>query len=178
MTGAIFTVPVDVAQRTHEHLRTKGRDRNEGVVLWIGTFEPPAVIQAIVPAQDTGAGRFRVPLAERQRITRELAGTGQMVVAQVHSHPRAAFHSWVDDAEAIPRRLGAYSLVIPDFGARHHLLEEAALFQLDADGHWLAAPLAALDVPQTFEPLPTTTTTRSLWRRLTDTLKSFGHSRT
>ena len=176
----VFAVPADVARVTHEHLRAKGREHAEGVVLWIGTFEPPAITGAVVPEQETSAGRFRVPLAARQLLTRELAGSGQMVVAQVHSHPDLAFHSPIDDAEAIPRRVGAHSLVVPDFGTRGHLLDDAALFQLDADGRWLPAPTTTFDVPQTFHPAaPTAAQTRSsLWRRLTDTLKSFGRSRT
>ncbi len=175
----VFAVPADVARVTHEHLHAKGLEHAEGLVLWIGTFEPPTITRAVVPEQDTSAGRFHVPLAARQELTRELAGTGQVVVAQVHSHPDLAFHSSIDDAEAIPRRVGAYSLVVPDFGTRGHLLDGAALFQVDSGGRWVPAPAATFDLPQTFEPAApvTAATRRSLWRRLTDTLKSFGRSR-
>ena len=175
----VFAVPADVAHVTHEHLRAKGREHAEGVVLWIGTFEPPTITRAVVPDQETSAGRFRVPLAARQKLTRELAGTGQVVVAQVHSHPSLAFHSSIDDAEAIPRRVGAYSLVVPDFGRRGHLLDGAALFQLASAGRWVPAPPATFDLPQTVAPAApaAAATRRGLWRRLTDTLKSFGRSR-
>jgi hypothetical protein len=164
----VFDVPADVVRITRDHLRLKGATKDEGVVLWRGTFDPPRVIAAIVPEQETSAGRFRVPLAERQRITRALAGTGEMIVAQVHSHPRSAFHSPIDDEEAIPRRVGAYSLVIPDFGARDNLLEDAALFQLDAVGVWQPASLGTFVLPSPKGRLQ--------W--LIDTLKSFGRSRT
>lgn len=176
----VFTVPANVARVTHEHLCTKAREHVEAVVLWIGTFEPPTITRVVVPEQETSVGRFRVPLAARQSLARELAGTGQMVVAQVHSHPDLAFHSPIDDAEAIPRRVGAYSLVVPDFGVRDDLLDGAALFQLDADGRWLPAPTTTFDVPQTFQPAAPTaaSTRRSVWRRLIDTLKNFGPSRT
>lgn len=167
MSGT-FNVPPAVVRATHDHLRHKGATHEEGVVLWRGTLDPPAITGVIVPEQETSAGRFRVPLAERQRIARKLAGTGEMIVAQVHSHPRQAFHSPIDDDEAIPRRVGAYSLVVPDFGARDDLLEDAALFQLAADSSWQTAPLDTFRPPRP----------QSRLRWLIDTLKSFGRSRT
>ena len=106
-----------------------------------------------------------------------------MIIFQVHSHPDEAFHSWIDDQEAIPRRVGAYSLVVPDFGSRPHLLEQAALFQLDANGRWNEISTAVLNVIG-IAPVspPHTTTTKTLHRRvlrwLTGTLKSFGRLRT
>lgn len=163
-----IAVPAAVIRQTQRHLRAQGVDSAEGVVLWQGTLAPPRVTAAIIPAQVVSSGRFEVPLAERQRIARELAGTGAHIVAQVHSHPGAAFHSAVDDAEAIPRRVGAFSLVVPDFGAREDLFDGAALFQLERDGAWRPAPLAA------FLPQPQ----RSVARWLIDTLKSFGRSHT
>jgi hypothetical protein len=136
-----------------------------------------------VPEQETGFGRFRVTLRERQRISRELVGTGQMIVVQVHSHPEGAFHSWIDDQEAIPRRVGAYSLVIPDFGSRPHLLEEAALFQLQESGSWNETSIELLTIsalarPEDSQPAATTTLQRRTLRWLIGTLKSFGRSRT
>jgi hypothetical protein len=164
----VFDVPSDVSHETQKHLRCNGARHEEGVVLWRGTFTPPRITALIVPEQETSTGRFRVPLAERQRITRKLAGTGEVIVAQVHSHPNWAFHSSIDDEEAIPRRVGAYSLVIPDFGARDHLLDGAALFQLDAHGVWQPAPLDIFRLPRS--------ESRLKW--LIDTLKSFGRLRT
>lgn len=170
-----FDVPAYVVATTHAHLRAKGATREEGVVLWRGTFEPPRITGAIVPAQDTSEGRFRVALEERQRISSELSGTGEMIVTQVHSHPNGAFHSWIDDKEAIPRRVGAYSLVVPDFGARAGLLDEAALYQLDACGRWRDAPLATFRLPP---PSTSTAPERKGLRWLIATVKNFGRSRT
>lgn len=140
-----FEVSADVARLTLHHLRDKGRRCEEGVVLWIGPPGGP-VSRAIVPVQITSRLRYQVPLGERQRITRELAGTGEIVVGQVHSHEELAFHSLVDDAEAIVRRPGGYSLVVPDFGARSTLLDGAVLFQLSDDGVWEQVPVERLRV--------------------------------
>jgi hypothetical protein len=157
VTTPTFAVPEEVALLTHGHLRERGFTREEAVVLWIGTFDPPVITSAILPEQVSGVGRFRVPLRERQRISRELAGTGQIIVAQVHSHPHEAFHSEIDDREAIPRRVGSYSLVVPIFGGRPHLLDDAVLVSLHADGSWLPASLATFEIPDTFTELPAET---------------------
>jgi hypothetical protein len=180
LTTSLFDVPEHVARITHEHLRAYGEASNEGVVLWVGTLDPPTIVDAIVPRQDVSAGRFRVPLEERQRISRDLAGSGTFVVAQVHSHPGAAFHSSIDDEEAIPRRAGAYSLVVPDFGRRAHLLDGAALYRLE-EGRWTPAPPDTFNIPRVAPQPQAITPARGLTRFttwLTNTLKSFGRSRT
>jgi proteasome lid subunit RPN8/RPN11 len=167
-------IPPNIAEMTQKHLRRKGAEHAEGVVLWHGTLEPPRITAAVIPDQVTSAGRFRVPLAERQRIARELGGTGEMIVAQVHSHPGRAFHSAVDDAEAIPRRVGSYSLVVPNFGFRGQLLEAAALYRLSADG-WVQAPLETFELgPRDALASPRRVQGGPL-RWLIDRLKSFGH---
>jgi Prokaryotic homologs of the JAB domain len=169
-TVPVFVIPDAVAAATMAHLRSKGLEEEEGVVLWRGTFSPPTVTGVIVPEQETDRGRFIVPLRERQRIARLLAGTGEMIVVQVHSHPEAAFHSPIDDEEAIPRRVGAYSLVVPDYGARATVLDRAALFELREDGSWAEVPVALFALT----PSPKA---RGL-RWLIDTLKRFVRSRT
>lgn len=157
-----------IAKVTQEHLRRKGAEQAEGVVLWRGTLKPPRITTAMIPDQITSLGRFKVPLAERQRIAREQVGTGEFIVAQVHSHPERAFHSPVDDEEAIPRRVGSYSLVVPDFGSRSRLLEEAALYRLSAGGAWDPAPLETFQIQTQGGPL----------RWLIARAKSFGRSST
>lgn len=161
----IFEIAPEINEDTVAHLRAKGEEREEGVVLWRGTFDPPRITEVIVPEQETGFGRFIVPLGERQRISRELASTGEAIVAQVHSHPDFAFHSPIDDQEAIPRKVGSLSLVIPDFGSRTDLLDGAALFRLHQDGSWRPEPLERLLVVHR---------RRGVLRWLIDTLKSFG----
>jgi hypothetical protein len=149
MTLPTLRVPTGVIAKTQAHLRECGARREEGVVLWRGTLDPFHVTVALVPLQDSSYGRFRVPLEERQRIAREFAGTAETILAQVHSHPGPAFHSPVDDVEAIPRRVGALSLVVPDFAARPELLDNAELFQLHQNGRWTPAPLALLEIDAT-----------------------------
>ncbi|HUB73947.1 MAG TPA: hypothetical protein VL979_07925 [Solirubrobacteraceae bacterium] len=141
----ILEIPASIADATQQHLRDKGRSSAEGVVLWVGPPNGP-VCHVLIPVQITSRLRYQVPLDERQRISRALAGTGEIVVAQVHSHEGPAFHSLVDDEEAIVRRPGGYSLVVPYFGTRPTLLDGAALFRLASAGSWDEVPIGQLRV--------------------------------
>lgn len=140
-------VPGAIVAATRQFLRDKGEELpegHEGVVLWLGISDSGRVDEMVIPQQETTRLSFDVPLAERQRIARSLAGTGRVVLAQVHSHPSEAFHSLVDDERALPRRVGALSLVVPDQGRGPTLLVGAALYVLEADGTWASAPLGLI----------------------------------
>jgi hypothetical protein len=66
-----------------------------------------------------------------------------MIAAQVHSHPREAFHSSADDAWAIVRHLGALSLVVPDFGLKTNVStfrDHTKVFCLAGNNRWHEVP--------------------------------------
>lgn len=105
-------------------MREFGANGWELLVLWIGEIEPSGesahVIQAFVPKQkaltsEDGVGYF-VSGETLFELNRALAETGLRLIAQVHSHPRMAYHSEADDRYAIVTAEGGYSLVVPDFG--------------------------------------------------------------
>lgn len=111
-------------QETIAFLRTQGASKKEGIVLWRGTVESHMVgrvTAAIVPEQtalsSAFTGHVTVPLEARSRITRQLDQLGEVLLAQVHSHPADAFHSDVDDQHSIVLHKGALSIVVPNFGA-------------------------------------------------------------
>jgi hypothetical protein len=142
----IIVTPALVAE-TRAFLREKGQLQpcgHEGVVLWLGAVSGRAVETIVIPKQETGFNYFDVSLVERKRLAHALAGTGQIVLAQVHSHPHEAWHSPVDDERALPRRVGSLSLVVPDHGRRPGLQDGAAMFVLDPDGQWLRGSLDLL----------------------------------
>ena len=89
----------------------------ESVVLWIGIEGPDkAFVQRLLaPRQLASARHFEVSLEERVRIIRKLGNSGEKVLAQLHTHPRRAYHSCADDRLALPRHTGAISIVVPDF---------------------------------------------------------------
>jgi hypothetical protein len=138
MTRGVIVRSEDLGE-TQAFLRRKGREGplgHEGLVLWIGSAADHVVHEVLVPAQKTDVDYFDVSLSERQRIARSLAGTGRVLLCQVHSHPHRAWHSPVDDARALPRQVDALSLVVPDQARRASLLDGAALYTLEPDGRW------------------------------------------
>jgi hypothetical protein len=78
------------------------------------------VSQAFVPKQksisnEDGVGYF-VSGETLFQLNRDLSETGLRLIAQVHSHPREAYHSEADDRYAIVTAEGGMSLVVPNFG--------------------------------------------------------------
>ncbi|MCQ3942700.1 MAG: hypothetical protein DPW22_05725 [Alphaproteobacteria bacterium] len=66
-----------------------------------------------------------------------------MVAAQVHSHPRQAFHSLADDRWAIIRHEGALSLVLPYFAARttpFNFGDEVKVYRFSDMAEWIEVP--------------------------------------
>lgn len=64
-------------------------------------------------------------------------GPGQFVLARVHTHPTAAYHSHVDDQNLIIGHVGAISVVVPDFAAAPAVdLTDCSVNELQPDGTW------------------------------------------
>lgn len=146
MTGFLdirtVIVPRIVIQDGHHFLRVAGATGREGLILWIGknngdTFN---VTELVIPEQrgirtsdgvcvvieGNALAQLNVDLYKRQL----------QLIAQVHSHPGAAYHSPMDDEYAIASRVGCLSLVIPDFAKRSFSLEECATYRLSAESEW------------------------------------------
>lgn len=71
-----------------------------------------------------------------------------MVAAQVHSHPREAFHSKADDRWAIVRHEGALSLVVPNFAIGTMVstfLDDTKVYRFSASAQWVEVPRPELD---------------------------------
>ena len=71
-----------------------------------------------------------------------------MVAAQVHSHPRDAFHSKADDRWAIVRHEGALSLVVPNFALGTTVatfLDDTKVYRLSMSDQWVEVLKPELD---------------------------------
>ena len=101
-----------------ETLRELAGGVRESVILWTGIERASGALvrRMIIPRQRATAIGFEVSMAERLRIAQELADSGEKLLAQLHTHPRDAFHSPTDDRLALPRHTGAISIVVPNFG--------------------------------------------------------------
>ncbi len=139
-----------VIAETMRLLRRAGADAAEGVVLWAGnpcTDHSFAVSCAIFPPQEVirsaqGVGVL-VPSDALHSVNMFLYERDLRVIAQVHSHPREAYHSPTDDAFAIATVAGSISVVVPDFAARSFSSSRCAVYRLGRDGVWSLLPANA-----------------------------------
>ena len=138
----LVTCPSTVLATTLLRLREAGTRRCECIVLWLGR---PAdgvirVEEAYVPLQEAREDMFHIPRASMASLHAHLRKHRLMVAAQVHSHPREAFHSLADDRWAIIRHEGALSLVLPYFAASTTALnfrDEVKVYRFSDAAEWV-----------------------------------------
>jgi len=137
------TVPAGVIDPVVAHLRMCGAHGLEGVAFWAGELQGRqfVVTQAFIPRQhaltDT---RSRVGVAidgdELFRLNVWLHKVGLQLIAQIHSHPGSAYHSSTDDDMSVVTRVGALSIVVPDFAAGAFELSAISVHRLSKVGNW------------------------------------------
>lgn len=141
---------------TAQTLRELSRDAIEAVVLWQGRVVSEVAAEAtelVVPEQRAGRLHFDVPLDERLRLVERVTARGEFILVQVHTHPAEAFHSAADDRLAIPRHLGALSIVVPYFArAWDGDLRATSVHRHAGAGVWEELPLGV--VATLFEVTP------------------------
>jgi hypothetical protein len=130
-------LPRMVLDETFAAFRTCGRARAECQVLWIGPWSDPArVSEMIHPAHRAHRGGFELDNAWLSEFWRRLAKRSEGIRAQVHTHPRDAFHSATDDAWPVIHLEGFLSLVVPDFAMGPVSLERTYLAEMGDDGEF------------------------------------------
>jgi hypothetical protein len=120
-----FVVTGSVLEQTMAVLQRAGRDGNEAFVTWGGLVcDDGATLQiasAVVPdqrAHQTPNGLLvTVDGQSLFEVNRALYKRGEILAAQVHSHPDDAYHSSTDDCFSLVTLTGALSVVVPRFGA-------------------------------------------------------------
>jgi proteasome lid subunit RPN8/RPN11 len=145
--NTLVTISAELVNKTLARLQLVGRRRSEHVLLWLGKRENGVISinKLWIPEQRAGRDFFEIPERSMQALFDELRRNRLIVAAQVHTHPRKAFHSWADDAWAIVRHAGALSLVLPYFGLKtqpHSFANDAAVFVLSPKNEWLEVPAA------------------------------------
>jgi hypothetical protein len=136
-------IPKRLVDASQTFLRKVGLKQTEGMLLWLGhpSGEDFIVTEMYAPRQKGIRGDHGICVVvdteEMRRINVHLYETGQRLIAQVHSHPQAAYHSEMDDQYAIATTVGSLSIVIPDFAAGDFDLHGASVHRLHEDGHWV-----------------------------------------
>ena len=136
---------------TLSHLQAGGRRGVECVVLWLARQDRDRLVVEHVsrPEHYARADVFRIPPTGMRALMNVLSAENLMIAAQVHSHPREAFHSRADDAWAIVRHEDALSVVVPDFALRTSAASfstDAKVFRLSSSNEWIEIP--CMEVPQ------------------------------
>lgn len=137
--------PAIAVEETIGHLKAAGAAQRECLVLWLARRldDRMNVVKAHRPEQLACRDRFDVNAAEMASLKALLRKERLMIAAQVHSHPKEAFHSFADDEGAFIRHRGALSFVIPYFARDSSVatfLDEAALFELQQGNRWVLVP--------------------------------------
>jgi len=133
----------DVLSETGELLREAGQEGLESVVVWLGRIiddETAQVLAAHRPRQicfrsDDGVG-VQIPLDAISELISGLSA-GVVVLARVHSHPHEAYHSEVDDGNALIAHHGAISIVVPNFAAEPVHLQRCSVNELRHGEGWI-----------------------------------------
>jgi hypothetical protein len=137
----LISCPSAVVATTLGMLQDAGAEGCECVVLWLSNrgSGTKCIVEAYRPEQRATENRFWIPEAGMTALMRHLRSAKLSLAAQVHSHPRRAFHSEIDDANAVVRHEGGLSIVVPYFGSEltpATFVEHSAFFSLNGDDKW------------------------------------------
>lgn len=141
----MITCPGTAIEQSLAFLRGAGQLRKECVVLWLGKRNGDQIVvqEAYRPLQLARADQFRIPPEGMTELQARLRANRLMVAAQIHSHPKEAFHSKADDEWAIVRHFGALSLVVPRFAADTDLLnflDRSKVYRFSESATWDEVP--------------------------------------
>lgn len=134
----MLALPAHVLEASFRMFRQCGQGRCECVLYWLGRTGSSGLVDALEhPAHRRSFGEYEIDSRWLTAFWFWLAREERQVLAQVHTHPGAAFHSPTDDAHPIVHQPGFISIVIPNFGKGPIGLANAWVGQLNADGRWL-----------------------------------------
>lgn len=142
-----------------KHLQTTGWDRCEEAALLAGYVAGRSVgvvTTALLPYTDHLGGGCALPLDVTARCLDFVKRKGQILLAQIHTHPgRGCGHSATDDDWAICDSEGFFSIVVPcfgRFGLDRIFAGDAHIHERMATGEWRR--LDTQEVSQRFHIVP------------------------
>lgn len=140
----VFRVPRRILEGTFEHFRHCGRGRRECQALWTSAWHSVDSIDRVVhPEHASHGGGFELDDHWLNSFWLELANSNAGIRVQIHTHPRQAFHSSIDDDYPIIHKPGFLSLVIPNFALGPVGFADAYLTEIQEDGRWKQVAIAS-----------------------------------
>lgn len=107
-----------VLEATQEVLRTESDGSREALTLWAGRPRDASTVlvsHVITPVVEADHDWLTISLLERTAIAAYLRREQLLAVADIHTHPEAAFLSDIDRQRPFSSRDGFYAFVIPNF---------------------------------------------------------------
>jgi hypothetical protein len=133
-------LPGLVLDSTFQQLRACGAGRRECVAYWCASQDRSNLLTRVVhPVHHAGPSWYEVDSSWVTSFFLSLRRDRQTVLVQVHTHPRWAGHSAVDDRFSLVPAAGFFSLVIPGFAAGSVGLAGTALVTMQPNGTWAPA---------------------------------------
>jgi hypothetical protein len=136
-------IPQSCIEFTYDAFRKQGEKGFECIGLFVGVINKNAfeIKTAMIPSQTaykTEYGlNYIVEGDELYRINKWLYENGYTIIAQIHSHPTAAYHSQVDDDFPIMATEGGFSIVIPNFGFDEFSINDWSVNRLMSPKSWV-----------------------------------------
>ncbi len=149
-----------VIKPLEQHLYNTGLERREEAALLAGYIVGKStglVTTVVLPYTESHSGGCTLPNDITARCFDIIRRRGQLVLAQVHSHPARAFHSLTDDEWAFSDSPGLFSLVVPCFGRyglRNILTNGVGIYERLTNGDWY--PLDQSEIERRFNIIPDT----------------------
>ena len=137
-----YHIPHSIFNDTLSQLRKVGDDYKEGIAYWPGILDKnEAIVTRVIFADNYPEFQneeyfARVSLDTVFKIGDEIHDKNEILLAQIHTHPREAFHSYVDDTYPISHRIGFVSIVIPNFAQNVTLLSECTILEYLGKARW------------------------------------------
>jgi hypothetical protein len=101
------------------------------------------VTTVILPYTRNTGGGCELPVDVTLKCIEKMNAAGQIVLAQVHTHPGQAWHSETDNEWAFTDCPGLFSIVVPCFGRyglRRIFNDGVAIYERLISGEWYRLP--------------------------------------
>ncbi len=139
-----------VIKPLEQHLYNTGLERREEAALLAGYIvgkSTDLVTTVILPYTESNSDGCTLPMEITAKCFDAIRQTGQLVLAQVHTHPGRAWHSNTDDEWAFSDSPGLFSIVVPCFGRygmQKIFTNSVAVYERLISGDW--HPLAPSEI--------------------------------
>lgn len=130
--GSRLYLPAVIWEESLQALRRYGGYEAEGLVFWGGVIggAGETLVTSLLVLNHAPQGAAVRPTPEAMRaVLRTLQARDEKMVAQVHSHPGAAFHSPGDNQRPASSHPGYISIVVPRFGQGVYSLADCAVYE-------------------------------------------------